>query len=866
MANEFRTEITADRTQFDQAMEGMAQKAMTESQRMQSGMREAFMQIGTAAGESFKKVNTQFDSLVEGVKKIRGVLAAMGAVLGGGAMFGRAINDTAALTGETRKLATMLGITLEEASALRIALGDIGLGTEDYTGMVSRMTMKLRENEERFNELGIKTRGANGELLNTEQITTNALGAMKNFKEGTDRNLASTEVWGKSWAEANKMLKLTPQVMEEARQKAVALELQIGPAGAERARQYKLAMNEIKDVGEALANRVGQALMPILTDLGNWLASMGPAAVTVMRGALGGLLTVVYAVQNGIVVLVRLVSAALYAVIEPMAAIAEASALAITGNFSEAGTRLKQIPQNIGARWKEEFEEILKSGDLTRARIAALFDPGSEQGASSGAKGGRAYTPKKDKDPDKSRMSQWEAELAAERDAHEKRKLEEGSLQKYTLEMERDFWAKKKALQNLSKDEENAVSKKWFTAEAGLRGQAFEAEIADINERIARHKAGSIERIELAGDAARKIGLAFGVESKEYKKALGEMSKLAEERGKQRQQLEEMALERAKEAKVSVIELERQALDDAEKLGIVSTKNKLARLKELKELEFQIELQALTDTAAIYEMDAIAYQQHLDKLAKLKEKHAADVRKLDGQVALESKKSFDTWFDPIGNGFQKLMDGMIQGTQTWHGAIRKTLLAVGAEFLSVGVKIAVDWVKTEAWKTYATMTGVASRIAAEKAGAGQSVLISAWTAIKTIGIKAWEAAASVYAAIASIPVVGPFLAPAMAVAAAGTVMSFVGRIASAEGGFDVPRGLSPMTRLHPEEMVLPDHLANAVRRMAGEGSGGAGGGDIHLNVTAVDGASVRRLFMDNGPALSDALRRQARNFTPIKPQ
>jgi hypothetical protein len=865
VANEFRTEITADRTQFDAAMEGMAQKAMTESQRMQSSMREAFTQVGTAAGESFKKMNTQFDAMKEGIKAIRGALAAVAAVVAGGAMFTKAITQSAELTEESRKLATMLGVTLEAASALRIAISDSELTTDDYTSMVSKLTMKLREGEDRFNELGIKTRGANGELLDTERITGNALAALQNFKEGTDRNLASTELFGKGWDRVNKLLRITPEAMEEARQKAVALELQIGPEGAKRLRQYEMAMNDLKDVGEALANRIGQALMPVLTDMGNWLAGMGPAAVTVLRGALGGLLTMVYAVQNGIVVMVRLVSAALYTVIEPLAAIAEASALAVTGNFAAAGARLKQIPENISARWKEEFDEILKSGDLTRERIAALFDPAAEQGASQGgAKAGKAFTPKKD--TDKSRMSGWEAELAAQRDAYDKQMLEQGSFQQFTLAMERDFWKRILDTVAMTAEERVAASKKYYSAERELRKVAFEAEIAELKERLERHKQGSIERVRLAGESAARIGEKYGLESKEYKQALGEMSKMAEERGKQRQQLEEMALERTKEAKVSVIELERQALDDAEKLGIVSTKNKLARLKELKELEFQIELQALTDTAAIYEMDAIAYQQHLDKLAKLKETHAAGVRKLDGQVALESKKSFDTWFDPIGNGFQKLMDGMIQGTQTWHGAIRKTLLAVGAEFLSLGVKLAVNWVKTELLKTQATVAGTAARTAAETAGAGQSVLVAAWTAIKTIGIKAWEAAASVYAAIASIPVVGPFLAPAMAVAAAGTVMSFVGRIASAEGGFDVPRGLNPVTQLHEKEMVLPAHLAETVRAMAGAAGSGAGGGDIYLNVNAVDGASVRRLFMDHGSALSDALRRQARNFTPIKPQ
>lgn len=49
---------------------------------------------------------------------------------------------------------------------------------------------------------------------------------------------------------------------------------------------------------------------------------------------------------------------------------------------------------------------------------------------------------------------------------------------------------------------------------------------------------------------------------------------------------------------------------------------------------------------------------------------------------------------------------------------------------------------------------------------------------------------------------------------------------------------------------------------AGALAGSSRQGDVHLHVSAVDAASVRRLFMDNGPALSDALRKQARNFPP----
>jgi len=53
-------------------------------------------------------------------------------------------------------------------------------------------------------------------------------------------------------------------------------------------------------------------------------------------------------------------------------------------------------------------------------------------------------------------------------------------------------------------------------------------------------------------------------------------------------------------------------------------------------------------------------------------------------------------------------------------------------------------------------------------------------------------------------------------------------IASAEGGFDIPGGVNPVTQLHEKEMVLPKAQAEVIRGLAR--NGGAGGGiTIHSN-------------------------------------
>jgi hypothetical protein len=113
-----------------------------------------------------------------------------------------------------------------------------------------------------------------------------------------------------------------------------------------------------------------------------------------------------------------------------------------------------------------------------------------------------------------------------------------------------------------------------------------------------------------------------------------------------------------------------------------------------------------------------------------------------------------------------------------------------------------------------------------------------------------KAAAAVYSSIASIPYVGPLLAPAMAVGAAVLVGGFAAHIASAEGGYDIPAGVNPITQLHEQEMVLPKAQANAVRDMAKNGGGGSA---VTINISSPDALGVKRLFMNNPAALAAAI-------------
>jgi len=77
------------------------------------------------------------------------------------------------------------------------------------------------------------------------------------------------------------------------------------------------------------------------------------------------------------------------------------------------------------------------------------------------------------------------------------------------------------------------------------------------------------------------------------------------------------------------------------------------------------------------------------------------------------------------------------------------------------------------------------------------------------------------------PIAGPIMAGVirgLGYASVGTVIGTT--IASAEGGYDIPAGVNPVTQLHEKEMVLPRAQADVIRRLATNGGARSGGGII----------------------------------------
>jgi hypothetical protein len=387
--------------------------------------------------------------------------------------------------------------------------------------------------------------------------------------------------------------------------------------------------------------------------------------------------------------------------------------------------------------------------------------------------------------------------------------------------------------------------------------QRFTVEQDALKADMAASRAGSMERITLAVETAQHVGATYGYKSAQYMASLKDIKKAEDEFEKDQQKQEEMKVARARDHSLAMIGMERDQLTARKNLGQISATEEIAQLKVLTEREYQIEVQALNDKLALMKAESPEKQQVLDALAKLQDKHDAKMAQLNIQSAEAIQKNWTDMLKGVGSAFDQSITGMIRGTQTWQKSLANIGQAIESEFVTLGMKRVSTWVGNEMAMLFASKAKDTAVGAGSEAAAWQAMSAKKGEAAAVIPAEAAEAAGGAASAVAAIPIVGPGLATAAYASMMAMVMGGLGVASSAGGEWQVPA--DRLNFVHKNETILPAHEAGQLRDMVA-GGGSTRGGNITLNINANDAQSVQRLFTQNGSAIIDAIRRQARGF------
>nr|DAP74807.1 MAG TPA: Tail tape measure [Caudoviricetes sp.] len=394
-------------------------------------------------------------------------------------------------------------------------------------------------------------------------------------------------------------------------------------------------------------------------------------------------------------------------------------------------------------------------------------------------------------------IQKWEAEIKAQKLAHEEMRVEGKTHTDWDLNRERAYWKEKLSLVDAGGKDGVKIREKIVSLEHSLAKQSTEAKLRQVEE----------------WEKADKYRL----------------------------------------------DLEAEAADQALSAGRISQLERLDLEIEFENRRYQIAYDALQERIALAEQDptysAAAVEKLKQQVGELDRGHSLNQEKNQGKREQQRRKDAPSLVEMLQDGGKNVWEeaqqqmgqafsAMLSRAQNFRTAMNNFFKSMGQTFIQEMVTKPLAGMMQRMVQESAIYKMIfGTKEALETAAKAKTVANKAEETKSVVGSNATQAASGAASSQASIPYVGPILAVAAMAAMMAAVMGLMGggggggstttttRIPSAAGGWDIPAGINPLTQLHENEMVLPAEHAQTIRDMAGQG----GGGDtIVINTTGGD--------------------------------
>lgn len=754
--------------------------------------------------------STAIGSMTGPLGALQSKFIAIGALLTGGAVFGKAVSAAKDFHIEVGKLAKVMGVYEGTAVALRYALGDLYVDTDTANMAISKLVQTMNKSPEKFAALGVSIVDANGKTRDMLAIMLDVNARIMQFAEGTDRSRAAAYVYGKQWLEVQKILQLTIEKLEQGAAKARSLGIELK---TDDIKAYRAAMNDASDVMDAMQIRIGTALIPSLKALAVYFADVGGPVINAVVWGFKHLVQFL----DETVTMIRLVWNDTRYVFDQLTTAAgqmgASLASILKGNIGDAKEIWAEGNRQIEANERKHQEEYERINREHGERIVKLWE-------GVGAAKAKAQGPTKrftlaDDDADKknrkdpgelTHMPTYEAVLAERKNLYE----QENVLRQFSKEQELAYWRDLQATYQINSKDQLAIAKRTATLELEIRREAAKSE----------------------------------------------------------RDLRQAGIDHQRAAAVAQVQYEEQRARFARENGGITQRQLIALEEDFARRRFEIEYQAALDRLDLTKNDPAASATALaaQKEQMLEIERNYQLRK--GELTQDKKKadgSLGAIFEDVGASFGNAANAIMTRATTLQQQLGGIFQGIFQSFVSNLIsKPLGEWIAGLARMLAVKMGFLAAEKAADTASTAATVIAAKVEAAHVIPAEAAIAAGGAAGAVAGIPIVGPAMAAAAYAQTMAMVMSGLG-VASAAKGYDIPKGLNPMTQLHEEEMVLPQRYAEVIRGLA-DGQREGGGGDIHnhnVTIQAMDGADVRRVLSRHYFHVASALRKAARNGVPV---
>lgn len=736
------------------------------------------------------------------------------------------------------KLREMTGMSAESLQGWQFAAKMAGVSAESLERGMRRLATGLLtaqvEASQSTNTVNIALQqlGLNAKQLGSmglDKALDQIADRFKNLKDGQEKLAAAGALFGTRFgAQLIPLLNKGSGAIDELKKRAAELGVVLDTQSLESLGQVDDAMKEFSASGQAAKNLLATSLAPILTTVANGFVDLGTelnkdtegmlSISDIIRGVVGGFVGFFIAIGNGVMQVLALVNAAVNQVAGAVIMIGHIMERAMHLDWGGVKNAWKDGTQYMMDAGGDALNAMTKDAEKTKEMLSSLFLGAKPEIKGGGEGGNREDVPGVQ---GQTRLAEWKAELDKKRDA-------EGVFQSMSKKTEVEFWEAKLALAKKGTKEYEQVFHEMVAAKKAAAQQEMSTALATLSAEMEAAKNNEAEQKGIMQARVAMLKAAYGEDSQQYQTAIRQKEALDREWETKHKQIQETALETDEKHSLNAIEIAKNYYKTMEEMGAIDPATAADAYRSLANEKLKIEedyLKRKLELQKQYGDDPASIAKTQAEMTAAYDAHAKDLSTINNELAKNTQKKWEQFFQPLNSAFETSVKGMIMGTQTLQGALANIYNAIVSEFVSMGVKMLTKWIATEIAKTAATQAGVATRTAAQEAGNREGLISQGMTLVKAIMSDAAKTFSGVWAALSGIPVIGPALAAVSAPAAAATVAGMAGSVASAAGGWwEVPS--DQMAAIHKKEMVLPEREATAVRQMA---EGGGGGGETHLH-------------------------------------
>jgi hypothetical protein len=516
-------------------------------------------------------------------------------------------------------------------------------------------------------------------LLPLDVIMQNGFKTMQDYRAGADQDIVALKLFGRNVGDVVETMLMMPAALQRAKDLQKELGIEWGPDKQAQVKAYQLEVGAFQVVLGHIGEEIGMAVMPQLMTLAKYFNDVGPSAAEFIIKAVKLVIATIDALATGAKEDYLIVKGTW----DNLVVAASALWAGMKDAFETGGTNISNI-------WADMNKRILKNTLETNAAVLGLehdlilrlnaldethtSKPGAIPGFGSGGKSAPTGKPT----GPASEVADWDKALKAAQDYYNDLKDAQGSFERWSESMTRDYWQEVLDNFKLSADDRAALDHKMHEANNVVRKQEFDAEIANLDKIAAGYKFNYAERIRLAEQAAAIVADKYGFESAEYARASAKIIALQQQQEAQEQRLADLARKRIETIANFEYQTKLNGLNQQLALRQINVQQELALEQQYLDEKLAIDIKAINDeiAAAGPEGDPVKLQALNDKKLQLELQYQTAKTAIANKAEQDRMQYVLQAEQAVENTFSTMLSDLMNRTKSWKDVMLDAVASI----------------------------------------------------------------------------------------------------------------------------------------------------------------------------------------------